>query len=362
MKILLAAPRSEDTLGMIGRYCERAVKSLGYEVEVFDFRQSLYLESVVGTSIKSKIKRYVPGFHRVMPVIDTVRNKKINKNLFEFAADYKPDILLVLKGENIFPETLIKIRNELNVITANWFLDTVFSPYSEISAERISLSYDYFFMIDSKDVLEHVKIGSAHVEWLPSACDPSVHKTIELGEEDIEKYKCDVCFTGTLVPERERVLEELVGFDLSIWGPPRNAFGSCLDDNSKLKKFHRGRGVYEQELTRVYNASKIVLSITTFYGNKSFDPFSVTPRLFEVAGCGTFHIVDQQEQIADLYKIGEEVICYSDVKQLRDLVKFYLEHAEEREAIAKRGQQRAYRDHTYVQRIKRMIQVIEESE
>ena len=358
MKILLTAPQGEDSLGVISGYCERAMRDLKYEVKIFDFRQSPYLKSTAATSIKSKIKKCIPKFHRLAPVINTVKNKKINKNLFEFAADYKPDILLVLKGDSIFPETLKKIRNELNIITVNWFLDTVFSPYWKNLAEHISSFYDYFFMIDSKDVLKYTKINSAYVECLPLACDPDLHKRIELTKADIGKYQADICFVGTIVPIRERILEELLDFDLSIWGPSVNIWGDCLSEDSKLKKCHRYRSVYGQELVKVYNASKIVLSIHGLYGNRLF---SVTPRLFEVSACGTFQLVNEQRQISDLYKIGEEIVCYRNIKELRDLIKFYLEHPDQREIIAKNGQERAYGNHTYVQRIEKMIKIIKGS-
>jgi len=362
VRILLVAAQSSEVLGAISRHCAKALKNLNHEIEIFNYRQSQYLKAPAGSFLKSRIKSYFGFSPRKIPLfnslINSLDNRRMNKALLEIISEWTPDILLVLKGESIFPETLLKIRNHYGVITANWFTDSVFSPYWKDLAESISSYYDYFFMIDNKEVLEKVKIESSHVECLPLGCDPDIHKSMKLTGDEIKEYRSDICFVGTVVPQREEILEAMTDFDLSIWGPSENVFGPWLKKKPGFKKCYRGREVHGEEVIKVYNASKIVLGIHGLYGSKLF---SVTPRLFEVTGCRVFYLVNEQPQIYDLYKVGEEVICYKDTKELTKLVEFYIQHPKERNLIAKRGQQRAYSEHTYLHRMKKLIFTIERS-
>jgi spore maturation protein CgeB len=362
VKILLVAAQSSEVLGAISGHCAKALKSLNHEIEIFNYRQSQYLKTPAGSFLKSRIKSHLGFSPRKIPffnsLINSLDKRRINKALLEITSEWKPDILLVLKGESIFPETLLKIRNHYGVITANWFTDTVVSPYWKDLAESISSYYDYFFMIDNKEVLEEVKIKSSRVECLPLGCDPDIHKSMKLTGGGIKEYGSDICFVGTVVPNRETILEAMTDFDLSIWGPSANIFGPWLKENSGLKKRYRGREVHGEEVVKVYNASKIILGIHGLYGSRLF---SVTPRLFEATGCGAFYLVNEQPQIYDLYNVGEEVICYKDAKELTKLVEFYLQHPKERNLIAKKGQQRAYSEHTYLHRMKKLIFTIERS-
>ena len=51
----------------------------------------------------------------------------------------------------------------------------------------------------------------------------------------------------------------------------------------------------------------------------------------------------------------DEVVSFRDVRELRSLVSHYLAHDDERIAVAARARARALRDHTYVQRMRRVI-------
>ena len=56
-----------------------------------------------------------------------------------------------------------------------------------------------------------------------------------------------------------------------------------------------------------------------------------------------------------LFTIGKDLITYGDEKELADLVKFYLDAEDEREEIALKSVERAYREHTYQQRMKALL-------
>lgn len=350
MKILLVSPTGQEVLGVITGYCKTALLNAGHEVKVFDFRESQYLKGDVLSYLKPKIKHLLNLSPRKISVINRIEINKMNISLFNAALSYKPDLILILKGETITKETLHKMRKK-GFVTANWFMDSVYSPQAKSFVEEISPSYDFFFIIDSLEVLKYAKICARYVYWLPLGLDPAVHRTMHLDDDEKQKYGSNVTFVGTVIPVREDVLKAVANFGLNIWAPPASAYGSWIDKKSELSRCYRGGPIFGDEVVKIYNASKIVVSIDSLYGNKIF---SVTPRVFEVAGCGSFHICNVNDQLGKLLEIGEEIVCFKTKEDLKRLVKYYLVNEDEREAIAKNGQKRVYKDHTYARRIEEM--------
>jgi spore maturation protein CgeB len=78
-------------------------------------------------------------------------------------------------------------------------------------------------------------------------------------------------------------------------------------------------------------------------------------RDFEVTGCGAFLMTDDARSLETMFNPGEEIICYKNIQELKDLVKFYLSHSSEREEIARKGNLRAHQDHTYAKRMEELI-------
>ena len=351
MKILLVAPQSKDTiLGAIGNYCGEALKKLGYDTEVFDFRRSQYFQSPAGSLLKKVIKKVHPSPNWKFSFVELLENEKMNQRLSQLVKDYKPDILFVLMGDTI-SSRILKEAREQGVVTANWFHDTVLAPIRKDFVLNTSPDYDYFFIIDSEDVLNYIKIGARCVKTIPLASAPEVHKNINLTEEEQKKYKSEVSFVGTLKFEREEVLSHLADFDLGIWG-------YWIKPNPLLARFYRGKHFFSEEASKIYNASQIVLDINQ--GNEN-QRFYVTPRVFEVPACRAFLLTGENPCLSSLYEIGKEIVCYKDERDLKELIKYYLEHPEERKRIAQRGQQRAYRDHTYEKRIQKIFSIIEKN-
>jgi spore maturation protein CgeB len=68
-------------------------------------------------------------------------------------------------------------------------------------------------------------------------------------------------------------------------------------------------------------------------------------RQFEIAGTGTFLLTEFHPQLASQFAIGTEVETYASEEELFEKITYYLAHDAEREAIAKRGQARCFKDH-----------------
>jgi len=352
MKILLAAPQDKEVLGIIGGYCKKALERLGNEVLVFDFRQHPYPKGKFTSCLKSRIRTLFPSMPSPydVSIIKSLTEQKINRMLFDCVYKFRPDILLVLLGENILPQTITKVSQDLGAITLNWFHDSLLLSYRRSFLENISGFYDYIFIVDSLEVLRNRDIQAKRIETLALGCDPEVHRRTALSPEEIKKYGSDVAFVGTVTPEREKILEALADFNLKIWG-------RWPTESLRLKGCYQKQDIYKEEAVKVYNASKVIIDIHGLYGIEK-EIFNVTPRVFEVPASGGFLLTNHIPQVCEFYKVKEEIITYKDINELKYLISYYLEHPQERQAISERAYQRAHREHTYLERLRMLLKTI----
>jgi spore maturation protein CgeB len=76
--------------------------------------------------------------------------------------------------------------------------------------------------------------------------------------------------------------------------------------------------------------------------------------MFEATGMGALLITDSKKNMDEFFKSGSEVITYKSAEDLTAKIKYYLKNEKERLKIAKSGQKRTLKDHTYK---KRMIEL-----
>ena len=81
-------------------------------------------------------------------------------------------------------------------------------------------------------------------------------------------------------------------------------------------------------------------------------------RLFEATGVGTLLLTDWKANLAELFEPGREVIAYRTPDECAELIGYYLEHDAERDAVARAGQQRTLREHSYDQRMQELVDVV----
>ncbi len=110
------------------------------------------------------------------------------------------------------------------------------------------------------------------------------------------------------------------------------------------------RLTYEDRLPKAYNLSKINLA-TTLHSIVSGVPM----RVFDIIGCGGFILSNFQPEAEELFDEGKEIILYHDFDELKDLVRFYLEHEEQRTRIIKQGYRRICNEYTYPIAVKKIV-------
>jgi spore maturation protein CgeB len=149
---------------------------------------------------------------------------------------------------------------------------------------------------------------------------------------------------GNLYYYRQEILQQLGEFDLKIWGSPTD----WLVD--RLGSRHQGRPVYGDEKAKAARAAKICLN-TLHYAEIN----SLNCRAFEIAGCGGFQLVSGVPVLAEHFEPGEELATFATIDELIEKARYYLSHPDEAARIARNGQLRAHRDHTYEKRLEQII-------
>ncbi|MCL2523453.1 MAG: glycosyltransferase [Betaproteobacteria bacterium] len=160
----------------------------------------------------------------------------------------------------------------------------------------------------------------------------------------------DVLFVGSCDLRRIFLLEGIrdhVGIRGNRWRRNKPLMSAALwarvDD----------RPVWGAELHRLLGQAKIVLNITRadFYGAET----GINLRIFEALAAGCFLLTDHCDELAILFKVGEEIETYRSAAELADKVRYYLAHPEERQQIALNGHAAFCKAHTWRQRATDML-------
>ena len=104
---------------------------------------------------------------------------------------------------------------------------------------------------------------------------------------------------------------------------------------------------------QILRDSKVTLN---HHGN--IPPYANNCRLYEATGVGTLLITDWKVNLHEMFEPGKEVVAYRSPEECAELIQYYLEHDDEREAIARAGQQRTLREHTYYQRMQELVEIV----
>jgi len=335
MKILIVRAWGK-TAFELGGYCKNAFTEIGHDADLFTYNDERI-------------------FSR-LPFLGKIERAIVKKTLIKKISDFRPQLILVIKGDRIPLEIIREVKEKFKVPVANYWIDD--AHLIEIS-RKISPAYDYFFTNDPDAVQIHKESGCPHVGSISFGCLPDLHKKIQLSQEEYEKYGSDICFAGTVTEGRIKVLEVLSDFNLKAWSPrfvhsPKENFRiekTKLPPSSPLYSKFTDRSVWNEELVKVYNASKIVLNIHSWHTVPNM-------RDFEVTGCAAFLLTEYAKHLVTMFKPGKEIICYKNIEELKDIVKFYLSHPREREEIARKGYLRAHQNHTYARRMEELISFI----
>lgn len=119
------------------------------------------------------------------------------------------------------------------------------------------------------------------------------------------------------------------------------------------KAYNMGPIDYYDVMPYVFHCSKINLNIS-LRSIRSGIPL----RAFDIIGCGGFLLSNYQADFADCFVAGEDFDFYEDENDLLNKLDYYLSHDSIRAEIAANGQRKLTEQHTFLHRIRQMLEVI----
>ncbi|MBF0571574.1 MAG: glycosyltransferase [Candidatus Omnitrophica bacterium] len=328
MKVMLVGYHNPNfTNSMV--YRDKAVEYLGHQLISFDDRGFL-----------------LPG--RVREAVVYLQEwdlQRLNREIIKCARLKHPDVCIVVGGHRVLPQTVSAIKN-MGIPTALWTTDV---PIDFENVLASALFYDKLFCAGTEALdIFHAK-GASHASWLPFACDPNYHKPMDVYRKDREKYTRDIAFVGSYYPNRARTLEAIADFNIGIWGP----YWKKLSSDSRLKTKTVDIKMNYNQWVKIFNASKIC--IVVHYQDGKVPCHQISPKIFEAMACGCFVLTDQQKDVDKLFKNKQHLVAFDNEDDLRENIKYYLTHDEERKRIAFNGYQEVILHHRYQDRIKQIL-------
>ncbi len=335
---------------------------------------------------------------------------KIMQDILKAIIQYKPDFILTINHLGFDEEGILaELLNSIEMPVAIWYVD---SPRMIIRAYRENVKPNkVLFMWERFYVKEAKKLGFEHAYYLPLATDDRLFfpmkrkKLYEVGfvgnsmikpsmilqkelddnlKDIIKKYSPVVAakrmtfkqFMKTVDDEvRDRILSRdihiqqtfeaaliqtaaqiyrlncvrrLKGFNTVISGD--ELWETVLDKNS----FHiiPPRDYY-RELNSFYNSVCINFNSTNVQM-----PEAVNQRVFDVPASGGFLITDYQRSLEELFDTKKEMVTYTEPDEIPEIVRFYLQNESARKRISRTARERVLRQHTYIHRVKRIIETM----
>ncbi|MBI5635261.1 MAG: glycosyltransferase [Nitrospirae bacterium] len=293
---------------------------------------------------------------RIIPWLEFVDNDQWHRLVLAAqVAAFKPDIIFTYTVFILPVEWLRSIANGAKLIA--W-----------IGTERVPdlptlKGYDLILTLAPKYV-PMMRSAGVRAEYLPAGFDGRVLTRVPAtAVRDIP-----VSFVGSYGRGWGRGLDdtEVVAHETGMLCYGNSAHE--LPNGSAIRKQYRGE-CWGINMYRVLARSKVAFNrhadVPLDAKGVLHDPAQVVRfdeagnmRLYEATGMGTLLVTDHLQNLDTLFEPDKEVVTYGTAEEAVEKIRYYLRHDKEREAIARAGQARTLREHTYKHRAQQLVDII----
>lgn len=282
--------------------------------------------------------------HKLLDTVSREPERLRENALLRRCAEFAPTLVLVIQGNQLSPKTVDRLRRITAAPIVCWCQDQMVALGRQY---LLGAEYDAVFLKDRYLLgLFSSMVRSTTFHYLPEACNPAVHRPLALSEADQLAYGCEVVIFGTLYYYRQELLRSLEDFDLRVWGSVPGWL------SVRLKRPPMRRNVLLDEKVRAVRAARIAIN-PLHYGEVD----GLNCRAFELAGCGAFQLITDRPVLREHFTPGEELDCFASINELAEKIRFYLNKPELTASIGERASRRAHAEHSYEQRMRRLLRV-----
>jgi len=337
VKVLVAGPPYRGYSRTIARATERC----GVSVDVMEW--NLLSKNIVQDTLFYTSERY----RRKLAQMQAVRN---TKDLEEKIMKTNPTFVLVLMAA-VLSEKTKSFCHENGIRLAMWAYDSM-KAYPVIA--KAAPAYDLVYTYEPTEV--DSLSDSAKTSFLPMAYDDEVYRP-----NDSAHKAYDICFVGSVreVPARKATIRTLAtglpGAKIGVWTDSVHWYSPRRIRDWRLGLGHpnlevKAGTMTHEEISRVYPSSRVCLNI---HMTQSIG--APNPRTFEILGSGGALLTDRDISTLEGFESGKGFLHYSDVTTMITGAKRLVEDEELRNSIAKAGHETAVSKHTYVHRVRRIL-------
>lgn len=287
--------------------------------------------------------------------------KDVREVTFDEIQKYKPDYILGYDYGFLVNKKLAKDLKKLKGVKfIHYFADEPQSKFAytdnpEMYEELKKLKNKYVFNWDS----EFLKDFEGSV-YLPLGIDKKLYKTGFSG------YEHNISFVGRPLTEKRqavliRLIKEFGRISLFCYEDHFKRSIKEIEEKNLLseqeldsyKESYKGFVKSEKELAQIYNSSKVNINVTEQGIN------NINYRVFEVLASSGFLITDEMKDLHVHFEVGKELEVYHNINDLADKIKFYLNNLDIAHAIARKGRKHVARNHTFKNRVEKIVRTIE---
>lgn len=248
------------------------------------------------------------------------------------------DIIWVDNKPYISQGTLLAIKkNQLTAKIINLVTDDAFGAYGSTwgLAYKTAKFYDWHFVQRPENIAEYKACGANNVDFCFRSFNPDFHKPSTLNAADQAKYKTTVGFVGTYEKDREKSIAFLIqnGVNVSVTGDswPDKKYWDII------KPHYKSESIYGDDYIKTINGMDICLHFLRKANRDSQDS-----RTFEIPACKVFMLAERSVLHEKFFKENSEAVFFDDDNELLEKTKYYIQHSEEREAIAEAGYNKCF--------------------
>ncbi|RPI74445.1 MAG: glycosyltransferase family 1 protein [Desulfobacteraceae bacterium] len=256
---------------------------------------------------------------------------------------FKPDVLVNFAMNGVSTSFLESMKPYFSLLVG--------SGEPPILYEKDNWKIYDLVLAPSEGMTAHFRDKGVHAELFRFSFEPQTHMALD--HHFSEEFP--VSFVGSITKyhsKRYAVLQHLcsrLGEKIGIWAPTLNE----IDNASPIHAAYKG-AAWGSSLYQILLNSKLTINCHIDAAGE----FADNMRLFEATGMGTLLITDYKQNLHTLFDIDKEIITYHNSMECVEKILYYLEHETERSAIAKAGQSRTFKEHTYDHRARELVDIV----
>jgi len=293
-------------------------------IKSFEKNSLLKVNVIYNFINKKKFSIIERVFNKLRIPIDS---SNFNKRIINSVIKYKPELIFIIKGNNIYKRTLKRIKAiNKHIFIVSWTADNMIKKHNTSYYFENSIpEYDIHFTTKSNIINELYSAGAKKVKFLNKAFSIYDH----FPEVYDKVFDYNVLFIGSAEDERYLYMKYLSenGIKVNIFG---NMWGNKYKSNENLI-------IHRKELIGLNYRKAISSSKITLCFLRKINDDLQTDRTMEIPACRGLMLAERTEEHLKLFKEGIEAVYFESKEELLEKVKFYLKNVKLADQIKKNG-------------------------